>query len=125
MRIFNLVLNRAHAVLAIGATLIPFALCRSVALVTAMLLSTGQLVSVPAAYAAETDPAPAVQMVNINKADAAALASALRGVGSSRAEEIIRYREAYGPFKSVEELTDVKGIGKSTLEKNRSVITLE
>ncbi|MEP4485631.1 MAG: ComEA family DNA-binding protein [Halioglobus sp.] len=63
--------------------------------------------------------------VNINTADAQALASGLNGVGLSRAEDIIRYREAYGPFATVEELTSVKGIGKSTLEKNRQVITLE
>ncbi len=53
------------------------------------------------------------------------MASGLNGVGRSRAEEIIRYRETYGPFKTVEELTEVKGIGKSTLEKNRAVITLD
>ncbi|MEP0203553.1 MAG: helix-hairpin-helix domain-containing protein [Halioglobus sp.] len=63
--------------------------------------------------------------VNINTADAQTLASGLNGVGLSRAEDIIRYREAYGPFATVEELTSVKGIGKSTLEKNRQVITLE
>jgi len=63
--------------------------------------------------------------VNINTADAQTLASGLKGVGLSRAEDIIEYREAYGPFATVEELTSVKGIGKSTLEKNRQVITLE
>lgn len=63
--------------------------------------------------------------VNINTADAAALAAGLSGVGPSRAEEIVRYREAYGPFASVDELTEVNGIGESTLEKNRAVITLE
>ena len=63
--------------------------------------------------------------VNINTADAQTLAARLNGVGLSRAEDIIEYREAYGPFATVEELTSVKGIGKATLEKNRQVITLE
>ena len=63
--------------------------------------------------------------VNINTADAATLAASLKGVGAARAEEIVRYREAYGPFKSVDELTDVKGIGTATLEGNRAIITLE
>ena len=63
--------------------------------------------------------------VNINTADAQTLAARLKGVGLSRAEDIIEYREAYGPFATVDELTAVKGIGKSTLEKNRQVITLE
>lgn len=65
------------------------------------------------------------QLVNINTADAATLAAGLRGVGLSRAEDIIRYRETYGPFATVEELVDVKGIGQATLENNRAVITLE
>lgn len=80
-------------------------------------------VGVPA-YAQAVQEMPA-STVNINTADAQALASGLKGVGLSRAEDIIEYREAYGPFATVEELTSVKGIGKSTLEKNRHVITLE
>ena len=75
--------------------------------------------------AQEVAAAPAVATVNINSADAQALAAGLNGVGQTRALEIVRYREAYGPFASVEELTEVKGIGKSTLDKNRTLITLE
>ncbi|RLQ22737.1 helix-hairpin-helix domain-containing protein [Seongchinamella sediminis] len=63
--------------------------------------------------------------VNINTADAAALAAGLTGVGPARAEDIIRYREAYGPFTTVEQLTEVKGVGPSTLAKNRARITLD
>lgn len=98
---------------------------RALALSTLMLLVAGLLPAAGAAVAAETEPAATVQPVNINKADAATLAASLDGVGPSRAEEIIRYREAYGPFKSVEELLDVKGIGQSTLDQNRALITLE
>ncbi len=76
-------------------------------------------------YAQDKAPPPVVAMVNINKADAATLASALRGIGNARAQEVVRYREAYGPFTSVDELTEVKGIGKSTLDDNRARITLE
>lgn len=65
------------------------------------------------------------QMVNINTADAATLAAGLQGIGVSRAEEIIRYRETYGVFSSPDELADVKGIGQATLNRNRAVITLE
>lgn len=70
-------------------------------------------------------PAAAATLVNINGADAQALQENLKGVGEARAMEIVRYRESYGPFESVEELADVKGIGKSTLDINRDVITLE
>ena len=67
----------------------------------------------------------AVAMVNINTADASALAAGLTGVGRSRAEDIVRYREAFGPFTTVEQLAEVKGVGPSTLEKNRARITLD
>ena len=73
------------------------------------------------------DPPASAQagQVNINKADADTLAGALRGIGGARAMEIVRYREAYGPFTSVDELAEVKGIGKATVDDNRAVITLE
>lgn len=79
----------------------------------------------PPLYAQDKAPQATVAAVNINKADAATIANGLKGVGNARASEIVRYREAYGPFKSVDELADVKGIGQSTLDENRAVITLE
>ncbi len=75
--------------------------------------------------AEQPETPPAVAVVNINTADAATLARQLDGVGASRAEEIIRYREAHGPFVAIEELAEVKGIGPATLERNRALITLE
>lgn len=75
--------------------------------------------------AQDAQPAPAVATVNINKADAASLAASLNGVGASRAQAIVRYREEFGPFTTVEQLAEVKGIGASTVEKNRAVITLD
>ncbi len=86
--------------------------------------------AVPAVAPAAKSPAQpaatsAVTRVNINTADAQTLAANLKGVGEARAMEIVRYREAYGPFASAEELTEVKGIGKSTLQMNLDVITLE
>ena len=59
--------------------------------------------------------------VNINTADAATLSASLKGVGVSKAKAIIAYRENYGPFKSVDELT-VRGIGESLLKKIASVL---
>lgn len=63
--------------------------------------------------------------VNINIADAETLSSELSGVGHSKAEAIVSYREQHGPYKSVEELTNVKGIGTATIDKNKSKIILE
>ena len=81
---------------------------------------------VPAsASAAKVGASAAADRVNINTADARTLADKLKGVGDARAQEIVRHREAYGPFASAEELMEVKGIGKSTLEMNLEVITLE
>jgi competence protein ComEA len=63
--------------------------------------------------------------VNVNTADAETLSSELSGVGQSKAEAIVSYREQHGPYKNVEELTNVKGIGTATIDKNRSKIILE
>lgn len=57
--------------------------------------------------------------VDINSADAATLADAIKGVGEKRAQAIVEYRETNGPFQSVDELTQVKGIGPRLLEQNR------
>jgi competence protein ComEA len=95
------------------------------ALTLALALGAGLSGISPPAQAQQAATASAVATVNINSADAETLAARLNGVGQSRAMEIVRYREAYGPFSKVEELAEVKGIGKSTLDKNRTVITLE
>jgi competence protein ComEA len=66
----------------------------------------------------------AAQPVNINRADAAALAEALRGIGMRKAEAIVAYRTEHGPFKSVDELLNIKGIGEKTLEQLRPQISI-
>ena len=63
--------------------------------------------------------------VNINTADADTLSSELSGIGQSKAEAIVAYREQHGPYKQLEDLTNVKGIGMATIEKNKTKITLE
>lgn len=69
-------------------------------------------------------PAMAASQVDINHADAKALAQGLQGIGLSKAEAIVAYREQHGPFRSVEQLDKVKGIGKKTVERNRGNIVL-
>jgi len=54
--------------------------------------------------------------VNINTADKALLVQ-LPGIGPVTADTIIKYRQTNGQFKSIEELTKVKGIGDKTLAK--------
>lgn len=63
--------------------------------------------------------------VDINKADATTLAAELTGIGAAKAEAIVAYRDAYGPFKQVDDLVNVKGIGEKTVEKNRENLIIE
>jgi competence protein ComEA len=65
----------------------------------------------------------AAEPVNINTADAQSLAAAISGVGLKRAEAIIAYRDKNGPFKSVNELVEVRGVGESIVEKSRDRLT--
>lgn len=62
--------------------------------------------------------------VNINTADAEALALELKGIGQKRAESIVAYRDQHGPFSSIEELANIKGIGKKIIEQNRGKIII-
>jgi len=57
--------------------------------------------------------------VNINTADAEALATALKGVGSVKAQAIVSYREKHGSFMSINALYNVKGIGEKIVEENK------
>jgi competence protein ComEA len=50
--------------------------------------------------------------------------SQLKGIGATKAKEIVAYRQAHGCFKSLDELLQVKGIGEKTLEKNRANLSL-
>jgi competence protein ComEA len=60
--------------------------------------------------------------VNINTADATVLAESLDGIGASKANAIVEYREKNGDFESLQDLLQVKGIGEMTLERNKDKI---
>jgi competence protein ComEA len=62
--------------------------------------------------------------VNINTADANALAKALNGIGPAKAKAIVSYREKNGPFKNVDQLGMVEGITQKLIDKNRADIRL-
>ena len=62
--------------------------------------------------------------LNINTATAAQLES-LSGIGTAKAQTIVAYRDEHGPFKKVDDLALVKGIGAKTVEKLRNEITVE
>ncbi|ATX98735.1 MULTISPECIES: helix-hairpin-helix domain-containing protein [Citrobacter] len=62
--------------------------------------------------------------VSINSASAEDLALVMNGVGLKKAQAIVSYREEYGPFKTVEDLKQVPGMGSSLVERNLAVLTL-
>lgn len=96
-----------------------FALLASVSLA----VSAAEVPNKPASDA-KTVQVASVTTVNINNADAATLQRELNGVGKVKAEAIVAYREEHGPFASVDELLEVKGIGAATLEKNRDKLSV-
>jgi len=61
--------------------------------------------------------------LDINTADADALAETLKGVGPKKAVAIVRDRQQNGPFRTVDELARVAGIGPRVVEDNRARIT--
>lgn len=86
----------------------------------------------PAASApAPATPATTLQQtgqsarVNLNTADAETLQKELSGIGAGKAAAIVAYRDENGSFTSVDELIEVKGIGKAILDKNRDKLAIE
>ena len=62
--------------------------------------------------------------VSINHASAEQLAQALNGVGLKKAQAIVSYREEYGPFKTLDDLKQVPGMGSALVERNLAHLTL-
>lgn len=62
--------------------------------------------------------------ISINTASAEELSQAMNGVGLKKAQAIVNYRTEYGPFKSLEDLTQVPGIGRSLVERNQGALKL-
>jgi competence protein ComEA len=62
-------------------------------------------------------------LVDINTADQATLVT-LERIGEGRAQAIIQYRQEHGPFKTVEQLKDVHGIGDKIFETIKPKVTV-
>ncbi len=63
------------------------------------------------------------EAININTADKETLMSVIKGVGEKKAEAIIAYRNENGNFKSIDELTNVKGIGQGTVDRHKDQLS--
>jgi competence protein ComEA len=87
--------------------------------ITLLLMPLGHTAQPPA------NPDAPRQQVDVNTADAATLALALDGIGAEKAKEIVAHREKNGDFKTVDELMEVKGIGKATIDRNRDRIVIK
>lgn len=70
-------------------------------------------------------PAEGLMKVNINSDDAATIAEVLDGIGMKKAEAIVAYREANGPFEDAAELIKVQGIGERTVSVNMERIEVD
>ncbi|WP_310447996.1 helix-hairpin-helix domain-containing protein [Thiobacillus sp.] len=66
---------------------------------------------------------PAFAAVDINTATQSEL-EAVKGLGPSKAQSIIAYRDANGSFKSVDDLDKVKGFGKASIDKLKGELTV-
>ncbi|AOE64671.1 helix-hairpin-helix domain-containing protein [Pseudomonas corrugata] len=90
------------------------------------LLTSASIAAIAAPSARTETPPQAVDIaakpqdakVNLNEADAPTLQRELAGIGEAKAKAIVAYRETNGAFSSVEELLEVKGIGKAILDRN-------
>ncbi len=82
----------------------------------------------PSTLETNTDSAPLDGKINLNTADITSLQN-LKGIGEGKAQAIIDYRKEHGSFKSMDELGQVKGFSKKTvdnlLKKNPNKIVVE
>ena len=66
----------------------------------------------------------ATDTININTADKETLMTVITGVGEKKADAIIEYRGKNRPFKSIDELMNIKGIGQGTVDKHRNMLSV-
>lgn len=81
----------------------------------------GETLRQPVAVAASVTATPG--KLDLNTADAKALET-LPGIGPATAQQIVDYRAAQGPFRSIDQLDDVPGIGATTINTLRDLVTV-
>ena len=93
--------------------------------IVALIVLTSTHAQPASAQAADRAPArtTATSMVNLNTASAADF-EGLPGIGAKTAARIIEYRQKNGPFKKIEELMNVRGIGEKNFLKLKPQLTL-
>ena len=92
-------------------------------LVAALVFASSTLVAQRATKPAVTATVVSTQVVNLNSATAAQIAS-LPGIGPKTAELVVQYRTKNGPFKKIEEVMNVRGIGEKSFLKIKDQLTV-
>lgn len=92
------------------------------AILSTMLAALLTVTAPSMANEAATEQNAVVTSIDINNATQDQLAM-LTGIGPAKAAAIVEYREANGPFSSVDDLAKVSGIGPATVEKNRHLLS--
>jgi comEA protein len=92
---------------------------------TPILETSPQLPSQPSSpqTASPQSSSPEIQRIQLNKADVHTLTK-IKGLSFKKAQSIVHYREVHGPFKSLEELKKVKGLGKKVYAKIVSYLAI-
>ena len=86
-----------------------------------MVSALALLVLVAASVGAEAEDKSSSGLVDINTAASAELET-LPGIGPALARKIVEFREQNGPFRTVDDLLKIRGIGEKSLERFRDRI---
>jgi len=100
-----------------------FRQCLPALMIVSLVAAAPQSSVAQTPHGGSTKTAAAIGVVNINTASAAEL-EALPGVGAKTAARIVEYRQKNGPFKKVEELMNVRGVGEKNFLKLKPQITV-
>jgi len=95
----------------------------ALALVAALALGAAAPVAAPAESEARKPAAP-TRTIDLNTATVEQLVE-VPGIGQALAERIVEFRQKEGPFRRVEDLMKVRGIGEKSLEKMRPWLTVK
>jgi competence protein ComEA len=95
-------------------------------LLLVLLVVTSTLGPVPTSLVAAESPAAgqAVETIHLNQATAEQLQT-LPGVGPALSERIVRYRSEHGPFRTIDQLAEVKGVGQAKLARFKNQLTVD
>ena len=97
--------------------------CLPALMIVSLVAATPRTASAQTPTRASAKAAPVVGVININTASATDL-EALPGIGAKTAARIVEYRQKNGPFKKIEELMNVRGIGEKNFLKLKPQISV-